>query len=162
MKIYKILDNGGYPFIIENYNEDNYIIVKHNNELGKIIYKSHYVKKLIGKSQNIKNNGNSMLYLIDVNKTNTKFKYLYIGSEIYLFTTDEAITKFYSPIGNSSVPYPYAKNKYETFIMLDKCIIDNDLIKNVKDPYSYYYKIIMDKKNKTKFNKFKSLKNITK
>lgn len=175
MKKYYILQNGGRSFVVEIYNDENKFIVKENLQIEqqnttrssnkdkvKIIYKSSFLKKFLGKNTDGKDIGNSILFLISNNKSQTSFKYLYIGSEIYLFTTDTPITKYYSPIGNGSVSYPYAKNKYDTFIMLDKCIIDNELIDGEKDVYGYYYKTVMDKKNKNVYYKFNNVKVIVK
>ena len=54
--------------------------------------------------------GNSFLFQTG------KDKYFYIGSEYFDFKTfDDKILKYYSPVGNSDVPYPYAigeKNIY--------------------------------------------------
>jgi hypothetical protein len=162
MKEYYILKNGGWPFIVEIYNEDNKFIIKENNDKAKTIYKSSFLKKFLGKNTNGKDVGNSILFLISINANKTIYKYLYIGSEIYSFTSDIPITKYYSPIGNSDTSYPYAKNKYDTFIMLDKCIIDNDLIDEEDDVYGFYYKTSMNKKNKVVYDKFDDLKIIVK
>ena len=56
-------------------------------------------------------------------------KYIYIGSEIYSFTTgngkENAIVKYISPIGNNDVPYPYAISGKYTYLMIEDVILDN-------------------------------------
>jgi len=63
--------------------------------------------------------GNSILLRIDGNKDLTtsiednthNYRYVYIGSVIYEFTTDEEITTYVSSVNNNFVPYPYAESK---------------------------------------------------
>jgi len=83
-----------------------------------------------------------------------KNKYVYVGSEIYSFETKEDIKKYYSPIGNSFVPYPYAVGESLTYFMLDKETLPNELLDLKKDGYGQFYghtvkdKSIVDKAKK--------------
>ena len=70
-------------------------------------------------------------------------KYMYIGRSVYKFTTinNEKIQDFYSPIGNSDVPYSYAVGENNTYLMLAKESIPNSSwihIPNM-EPYTVYY-----------------------
>ncbi len=70
-------------------------------------------------------------------------KYMYIGHSVYTFTTinKEKIQDFYSPIGNSDVPYPYAVGENNTYLMLAEESIPNSSwihIPNM-EPYTVYY-----------------------
>ena len=49
-----------------------------------------------------------------------KNKYVYIGDGIRSFTTKngDVIKKYYSPVGNNEVPYPYAIGDKYVYIML--------------------------------------------
>lgn len=77
--------------------------------------------------------GNSIL----VDTSNNK--YTYIGSEIYEFETKDEIIDYFSPIGNSDVPYPFAVGTTYTYLMLEKKCILNSLINMTHDPYRDYY-----------------------
>lgn len=61
-----------------------------------------------------KYDGNSILLRIG---DKTEFRYLFIGSDIYEFTTDEIITKYVSSVGNNQVPYPYAESENWCYCM---------------------------------------------
>tara|TARA_B100000287_G_scaffold404363_1_gene426969 strand:+ start:22599 stop:23171 length:573 start_codon:yes stop_codon:yes gene_type:complete len=79
--------------------------------------------------------GNSILLRIG------NLRYVYIGEEVREFSTDERITKYHSPVGNSDVPYPTADGPTKTYFMLDMKYVPNDKIKKIerKDAYQYYY-----------------------
>ena len=159
MRQYYILNNGGWPYIVEIYNDEYHFVIKENNDKARTIYKSSFLKKFLGKNTDGKEIGNSILFLVSINVANTKFKYLYIGSEIYLFTSNIPITKYYSPIGNSASPYPYAKNKDYSYLMVEQYIVDNNDLSDIKeDPYKFYYKTTMNKKNIQTFQKFYNIK----
>jgi hypothetical protein len=160
---YQILDNGDMPFKVE-------ITTLHNAPFGKkvkiykkigntleydIIYGNEPFiefepeRVFIGKStRNPQTNfsggfgeqfdGNTILLHLNDNL------YLSIGSEIYTFTTDlgHTIIEYVSPVGNSSVPYPYAVDDHENFYLM----IENVVVKNIPmkyqqndDQYGYYY-----------------------
>jgi len=103
------------------------------------LYKKYTPKKIfIGKcikakrfdSDGPKSNGNSILLLLE------NSKYLYIGSEIYQFSTDmnDVIVKYYSSIGNNDVPYPVAVGTNNVYFMLDKKYVAiNKFPKNMTD-----------------------------
>ena len=77
--------------------------------------------------------GNSILVKV------SKHKYIYIGSEIYSFETDEDIKSYYSPIGNGDFPYPYAIGSKLTYFMLDKQTVPTELLNSKKDGYGQFY-----------------------
>jgi len=81
--------------------------------------------------------GNSILVKV------SKHKYIYIGSEIYSFETDEDIKSYYSPIGNNDVPYPYAVGPKSTYFMLDKQTVPTELLNIKKDGYGQFYGYIV-------------------
>ena len=68
-------------------------------------------------------------------------KYTYIGSEIYHFSPvkGDVILKYYSDLGNSDVPYPYAVGNTHIYIMLDKVAVDKSLFNMKDDIYKQYY-----------------------
>jgi hypothetical protein len=166
-----IHDNGGLPFLVRatdsminiylgtyDYDEDD-CPDWHYDELIESYtkFKQFFVgidnsKKLYGKYYgNPKYNGNSILIHID------KDEYVYVGESIYKFNSikNDRIIKYYSPVGNSDVPYPYAIGENYTYLMLEKKYIDNDDI-DKGDPYDQLYG--WNKKNKKDNSNFKKLK----
>ena len=143
-KIYKILDNGGYPFTVHVFPSHLDIYNRHQS---KPVYSSKYSLIYIGKNYDDyidgdkwplvkpsrKDIGNSILFL-------NKNVYTYIGSEIYSFRLDDDIIHSYlSPIGNSAVPYPLAIGDKYTYFMIERKRIENkDLVPDI-DPYSQLY-----------------------
>ena len=133
-----MLDNGGMPFIVNLKNKIS-TVYKHEFAL-------EYDKIFTDKG---KNKDSSILLKIDD-------KYIFIGDNIYEFTTDEEIIDFKSPIGNSGVPYPVAIGEKNIYFMLDKVYVDKKEIGKTDDFYGTYYKE-KDTLKKTKFKNYKSL-----
>ncbi len=169
MKTYKMLDNGSEPFIanvspnqVEIYTQ----IYKDTNgvesyELGKKIVNTPYKKIFIGDNNlsSLKKEkavapkgmypGNSILICTGPGK------YIYSGHEVYSLETnnDEEIKEYYSPVGNSHVPYPYAIGENYTYFMLDKETVPNELLNLKEDAYSQFYgHSIKDKELEKKIN----------
>ena len=86
-----------------------------------------------------KTKGNSILFQVKSDREK-QYKYIYVGSEIYSFYTKEKIEKYYSPIGNNDVPYPYAISKSNVYLMVEKKVLNRDAIQT-KDPYEHYYQM---------------------
>ncbi len=78
--------------------------------------------------------GNSILLLVGS-------KYVFIGHEIFEFSPvkGDTIEMFYSDIGNSDVPYPYAVGKTHMYMMLDKVAVQLDFFDLKKDIYQQFY-----------------------
>ena len=70
-----------------------------------------------------------------------KGKYIYVGDQIYSLETKdgEDIEKYYSPVGNSVVPYPYAIGTNYTYFMLDRETVPNELLDLKEDAYGQFY-----------------------
>lgn len=147
-KTYKILDNGGYPFIVEvapssvtifrqNYTDDEKYVI--DKTVGTFPYKNIFIgdNHLKDKSSVPKGQypGNSILLQVGDGK------YIYIGSEIYSFETlgKEPIKAYFSAVGNSAVPYPYAVGETNTYFMLDKEAVPNALLNLKEDAYGQFY-----------------------
>jgi hypothetical protein len=104
------------------------------------IYKQH---------DKIKDKGNTILLEIEP-KTGTVPNYLWIGNRgIIRYYFENEIVEFYSPVGNNGVPYPFAVDEDNNFILL----LDNIRFKNngCIDPYRYYYDLLDNMSNYEKF-----------
>lgn len=155
MPRYEIHDNGGRPFSVE-INGMRVSVWKHEVDFekrdGKFVDIVHPPKHLfdftaneifIGKKspkggydglKPKQAEGNSILLHVGQ-------KYIYIGSEIYEFSpkAGDTIQTYYSDIGNSDVPYPYAVGNTHIYIMLDKVAVEKSFFNMKKDIYDQYY-----------------------
>jgi hypothetical protein len=78
--------------------------------------------------------------------------YVFIGWGIYQFESLSKIIKFVSPIGNNTVPYPYAiDDKKRYYLMIDSIVIENK--PKTKEVYNYYYSNVNTKSKKFKKKK---------
>jgi hypothetical protein len=67
-------------------------------------------------------------------------KYMYIGESIWEFDTHgDRILDYYSPIGNSDVPYPFAVGERNTYLMTEKVFYPNVALDASVDPYAQHY-----------------------
>jgi hypothetical protein len=165
MKTYVMLDNGSEPFVadvtpshIEIYSQTYKDINRvESYERNKKIVGTSYKKIFIG-DNDLKDKlaaprgmypGNSLLICLGPGK------YIYSGHEVYSFETrdNEDIKEYYSPVGNSHVPYPYAVGEKYTYFMLDKETIPNELLNLKEDAYGQFYgHTIQDKELEKKIN----------
>jgi len=147
---YETLDNGGTPFTVII--KDNKVFVYENNEnkLVKEYIPSHiFIGKSVindmtifsGAKDDPKFDGNSILLELDPNS----LEYVYIGECIYSFKAYSKIIVYESPVGNSSVPYPYAIDESRNFYLMTENIVLEatqsleDKLHEGSDPYDYYY-----------------------
>jgi hypothetical protein len=147
-------DNGGRPFEVEDFgghvkvhdriwqrgtngNTETYL-------RGKTLLNTPYETLFVGKDTTSEDkkqtadefgDGNSIL--IQISKT----KYIFVGDKIYSFSPvkGDTIRSYFSPIGNSDVPYPYALGGTHTYIMLDAVAIPNELLDLKDDIYEQWY-----------------------
>lgn len=148
--IYEILDNRWTPFLVFDYGDHIDVYnQKYNKEIdeyeiqGKIM-QTKYINIFVGDNdlkfddyemKKGEGRGNSILLQTGKNK------YIYIGDGIRSFTTKngDVIKKYYSPVGNNVVPYPYAVGEKYVYFMLGNVhqpVEDFDL---KKDAYMQYY-----------------------
>lgn len=158
-KTYQLVVDGGYPYIaivspthIEIYNQ----IWQEDNTYtrGKRVIHTPYQKLFIGDNDlHIEYGmapkgmyrGNSLLIQLGTGK------YIYAGgAAIYTFQTrnGEEIKKYYSPVGNSAVAYPYAVGENYTYFMLDKQTLPNHILDLKDDGYPQFYGYIEDDERK--------------
>jgi hypothetical protein len=161
--IYYTLDNGGNPFKVE-ISDDNIVTVyiqdseesdiQEKNVYQQVPFKTYKPEKIfIGKSilnkatkfsgarDDPKFDGNSIL--LEINSK--KLEYIHIGAVIYSFKAYAKIKEYVSPVGNSSVPYPYAIDKNDNYyLVIEDVVLQHDdkiknMIKEGYDPYDHYY-----------------------
>jgi len=154
VKIYKIHDNGSVPYVVMMKPNSNVEVhkTKEDGTPDKKILDMAYIKIFVGDNllpdplavKKGKAVGNSLLLQTGNNK------YVYIGSQIYSFETKEEIKKYYSPVGNSDVPYPYAVGDTMSYFMLDKKTLPNELLDLKKDGYGQFYGHTVNDENKVK------------
>lgn len=162
--IYEILDNRSTPFLvfdyggnIDVYNQKYDKETNHYEIQGKIM-QTKYINIFIGDNdmkfddyemEKGEGRGNSILLQTGKNK------YIYIGDGIRSFTTKngDVIKKYYSPVGNNVVPYPYAVGDKYVYFMLGNVhqpVEDFDL---KKDAYMQYYGWHIKQKEQKNYHK---------
>jgi hypothetical protein len=151
VKTYTMLDNGSDPFVadvspsrveiyrqtfkeeggVETYTRDKKVL---DTPYKKLFVGDNDLREEYSEPKG-KYPGNSILIQTGHGK------YIFAGHEIYSLETagGEAIKAYYSPVGNSAVPYPYAIGETHTYFMLDKETLPNELLNLKEDAYPQYY-----------------------
>jgi hypothetical protein len=160
MTTYETIDNGAKPFavcvskskvevysqkFVEEYDEPYWV---HDKKVMDTPYKDIWIgdnyrnEKGYAKKGEFK--GNSVIIQTAADS------YTFVGNKKYSFHLgDDTIEKFCSPLGNSSVPYPYIIGKNRSYFMLNRQSVDNELLKGVDDMYWAFYNL--DKGEKKAF-----------
>ncbi len=129
MTEYYIIDGGASPYrVIVN---DKTVTIK--DVKNRKIEINNVYKVFIGKDlTDIFFDGNSILVKIG------RFKYIYIGSEIYVFHSMSEIIDYYSPIEKPCNPCPYAIDEnFNHYLMSQKTLCNfGEII--VDKPYKVY------------------------
>ena len=145
MKTYMILDNGSNTFSADvSPSHVAIYLLEENGAGGKKVVDTAHTRVFVGDNDLRIGQGaapkgmypgNSLL--IQVRPGN----YIFAGQEIYSFSTvdGEEIQAYYSPVGNSAVPYPYAVGEHHTYFMLEKEYVPNELLDLTKDAYGQFY-----------------------
>ncbi len=159
IKEYLIHDNGGRPFkVLVDFDKKNIKVYKFdpyevddNSEEHEIVYdilvyETDFINVFIGSSNDffefnmMEYEGNSIL--VQTGET----IYTFIGSMIYSFTSIQTINQYFSPVGNSDVPYPYAIDIHKNiYLMIEDTIIIpykntfEYMDKEEISPYHLYY-----------------------
>jgi hypothetical protein len=129
---YMIHDNGGRPFIVDDTkSEKNAVVYKTKyieegdtyEKTTKVLttsYERIFVGDNLMKDPHYEEvgwaRGNSLLLQI------SEKKYVHVGDCVFSFepVDEDVILKYYSPVGNNDVPYPYAVGKKYVYFMWDK------------------------------------------
>ena len=97
----------------------------------------------------------------------TKNRYVSVGWYVSRFETDDEITDYISPVGNSDVPYPVAYSNKFVFFMLDNVYVKKEQLQtpalpiNAENIYGEFYGhdvLPKKQKNQNKINKIKMKK----
>jgi hypothetical protein len=142
-----IHDNGGRPFKLMA-NDTGITIYKYNNFdieyepiYDEIVYElTDYSGFWEGYDTSCyEMHGNSVLIQV------TDSDYIYVGWNIYKFSTNELIVDYVSPVGNNDVPYPVAYGVDNVYFMLDNEYISkthlniNATIEGAEAIYAEFY-----------------------
>uniref|UniRef100_A0A6C0L8T8 Uncharacterized protein n=1 Tax=viral metagenome TaxID=1070528 RepID=A0A6C0L8T8_9ZZZZ len=143
---YTIEDNGTHPYQVYDYGSraDIYAF-KYDKDTDKDIMQ----KKILSIPYKKIFPGDNALRLKDYPsvKGNTVLllqkngKYIYVGAGIFEFETKDGdvIDKYYSPVGNSDVPYPYAVGQKNSYFLIEKQYVENKNLDLKKDGYTQLY-----------------------
>lgn len=148
--IYEILDNRATPFLVFDYGDhvdvynQKYNEATNHHEIQGRIMQAKYINIFVGdndlkfKEYELKKGdgrGNSILLQTGKNK------YVFIGDGIRSFTTKngDVIKKYYSPVGNNEVPYPYAVGDKYVYFMHGNVLQPVEDFDLKKDAYMQYY-----------------------
>jgi hypothetical protein len=149
---YSIYDNGDEPFDVS---DDGQQVIVYKQEFvtetadfgrSEMLLEIPYTKIFIGDNYLClprflaKGDAKGNSILLHTSDTH----YTFIGYKIFTFEVEEGdeIVSYYSPVGNSSVPYPYAVGKKNTYLMLEEVYVPNDVLDLSLDAYSQYYGFI--------------------
>jgi hypothetical protein len=150
---YNILDNGGHPYSVDIKEKkvdiyDNYVYEDEEMEENlppELVLTIKPKEIFIGKSfknemtkfsrgYGMEYDGNTILFGMGKNE------YIFINRHITKFKALAKIIYYTSPVGNNSVPYPYAIDEQGNyyFFDMDKIIISNSEAEEYEDPNDYY------------------------
>lgn len=146
-KTYFTHDNGGRPFAVDIYSgkidvvqmvlDDDGRQVRGSKKITVPYQKIFIGDKVLRDSRYSSGRGNS--FLIELHPG----VYVHVGREVFQFQTrgGERILKYFSPIGNNDVPYPYAVGENYTYFLLDDdhATVPNHVLDLKKDGYHQFY-----------------------
>lgn len=159
MSTYYTLDNGGTAFVVRvsrsklcvRVNRAKYVESANDTVPGAPVWSTRNAQKVfIGKSplnamtkfsggHGPSRDGNSML----IKLAGSPAQYVHIGADARSFRSRAPITKFVSPVGNSSVPYPFAVDSKGGFYFFplggETRYMASIPAKDHKDPSEHYF-----------------------
>ena len=160
---YYTLDNGGHPFEVV-VAPDRTVTIYPQKPEGQVddekpmhlwydrrhpVFKQRVAQVFVGHSpldamtsfsagHGPSQDGNSILLRLKADA----HTYLYVGERVYTFEAGGEITRYVSPVGNSSVPYPYAvDDRRNRFYLMCERVVCSQLPPTTSDPYDDYYAI---------------------
>lgn len=159
---YHIHDNGGRPYTVISASDGIRIIYNYdnaNNDYGKVILKFPASAKIMPGKDIIypQYDGNTVLIWLNPSARSAPYNYVYVQRDISKFSTQDPIIGYYSLVGHSNVPYPFAVGTKNVYLMLENKYIEKGYIEG-DTPYGIYYNASRDKNNRSlsMFKNFKS------
>lgn len=146
-KKYSIHDNGGKPFIVYDLGRSVDIYTQVFDEKEDKYKESVFFKNVPYEKIHIGDNPKGFGYAEPGTKGNSILleqkggKFLFIGWKIQEFRLikDDQPVRYYSPIGNNDVPYPFLVGKTHTYFMIEEKVVPNEYLDLTKDPYGQLY-----------------------
>jgi hypothetical protein len=127
-KRYEIHDNGGVPFLVDDYGDhvvvykQPYNLVTDERDPPTKLFEKKYSRIFIGDKPKWQRpetwrpefKGNTILIETQPNT------YVYIGSNIYEWKPEkgDTVVEYYSQMGNNDVPYPFAIGKTHAYFLI--------------------------------------------
>ena len=150
-RVYHVLHNGGLPFrVVLDPREIAVYALKPENSVdhqpdresyaADPMVRTGYRRVFVGRARRdprdvpghpVSYKGNSVLAELPGKQR----RYMFAGHEVFEFDAPERITGFYSPVGNSGVPYPYALGRKYVHLLLDRVALPRSFFADVADPY---------------------------
>ena len=117
VRIYETHDNGGRPFAVHVTDDRIDVFALHGPNRDAPVYTFVHYSDVFVYNEGAGTEGNSIL-IEEVPR-----RYVHVGAEVFRFWTDDEITQYASPIGNSDVPYPVAYGNRNVYFVLDRCFV---------------------------------------
>ncbi len=142
---YLTLDNGGTPFRVVIENGSRIVVWAYNHQRKRPYLSFNASQILIGDDTEMGNDGNSII--VQKAGDSVMNDYYFIGDTIFKFRTVAPLVYLASPVGNSSVPYPWALDTAGfIYLMTEKVVLKTNFNPNSTpeqrhsiDPFSLYY-----------------------
>lgn len=112
----EIFPGADYEVVISYLSSDGFYKPLLDLEIVHTVFVGAYVST---KYEQASEPGNSILIQEPLDVSKGTMGCFYVGHKVYLFEPDSPIEEYYSPIGNSDVPYPYAITKNRIYLMLE-------------------------------------------
>ena len=152
--IYQTLNNGGtIAFYVEITKTGKTVKISKSKQFARAL-EFHPTKVFIGEDKELIGR-NSIKSRKDIGNTillKTDNTYVFIGDHVYQFKAidGDTIVKYYSPVGNNAVPYPYAIGKKYIYLLGEKIAVEKsyfDFDEYADDIYGqYYYPLMVENK----------------
>jgi hypothetical protein len=141
METYVVHSNGGRPFqVILDTDAKTYAVYAADESESEytevVVAMSSYLRAFVG--ENDAHSASARCQFMDTDSWepgNTvllrvpdckgRCKYVFVGDAVYEFFSDTPILSYWSPIGRSDVPYPYAMTETETFMLTERWRLPN-------------------------------------
>ena len=160
-RCYFALDNGGRPFKVCHDARRFWVLKQSDPDADvdsefttTVVKPTPYARAFVGKSPRNKMtefsgghgprfDGNSMLFELGTDGAHRRC--MFVGGRVETFTVPDPIVTFVSPVGNSSVPYPFAVDRVgRVYLFIESVVMTATTgasfgTEVLRDPYDLYY-----------------------